>query len=105
MGQYKLKPGIESAYIPGSGRVLPGRVLTGDLQKFVPSLLTEVLPGPTATQKVLVETQPVEAAKPIEATKPVEAEPDVSVEAAAEVAIPEARTSNTEAYKPSKKRR
>jgi hypothetical protein len=58
MSNFTLKPGLTSVFLPGVGRVPPGRVLEGDqYRRFVPAFLVEVVgtaaPAPAPTLKAV----------------------------------------------------
>lgn len=52
MKSYALKSGALFGVIPGVGRVTPDRILTGDYDRFVPSVL-RVVPTPVAEPEPL----------------------------------------------------
>lgn len=56
MKTYRLRAGLDVAFIPGQGKVLKEVDIMGNFDKLVPSLLTEVMPEEgVKTGGVLVE--------------------------------------------------
>lgn len=64
--RYVLREGLSMAMVPGAGKVTRGMYLTGEYDRFVPTLLVEVLdsmPPPPPPARVLTEPK-METAAP-----------------------------------------
>lgn len=80
MKSYMLKEGAAYAIVPGVGRVVPGMVITGNLDTLVPGTLREVeapapppeFPAPPPVQETATPPRPI-------APQPVVPESQVSV--------------------------
>lgn len=91
MAKYQKRPDLGSVYVPGVGRVTDARVLDGNFDRFVPSLLVrmpdEAAPAPTRA--------PVRTPAPAPAEPPVrESEPTLTMNVKEQAALVDATKPN-----------
>lgn len=68
MAKFQKRPDLGSIYVPGVGRVTDARVLEGDFDRFVPSLLVrmsdDAAPAPTRAPAPAPASPPVRESEP-----------------------------------------
>lgn len=98
MRQFKLKSGVDVAFIPGAGKLTESSVIMGnEYSKYVPGLLVEVMPASPPVEL----TEAPSAPKPLTEVMPV---PPVEVETSVPITSPRVEkleeTSGEEKRKP-----